>query len=100
MLRRKGPHIPESADDIVRTHALLIYKDLIENNIVGDTKAPLLLYFPFFSELKARCIITTGQSMNYQTFSNLQIRPLLKIFFQSIYIDLRDMSGKKYPLYL
>ena len=35
--------------------------------------------------------------MNYQTFSNLQIRPLLKIFFHSIHIDLRDTSGEKIP---
>ena len=31
--------------------------------------------------------------MNYQTFSNLQFRPLLKISFHSIHIDLRDTSG-------
>ena len=33
--------------------------------------------------------------MNYQTFSNLQFRPLLKNSFHSIQIDLRDTSGKK-----
>ena len=36
--------------------------------------------------------------MNYQTFSNLQFRPLLKNSFHSIHIDLRDdTSGKKIP---
>ena len=35
--------------------------------------------------------------MNYQTFSNLQIRPLLKNFFHSIHVDLRDTSGEKIP---
>ena len=35
--------------------------------------------------------------MNYQTFSNLQFRPLLKIFFHRIHIDLRDPSGEKIP---
>ena len=35
--------------------------------------------------------------MNYQTFSNLQFRTLLKNFFHSILIDLRDTSGEKLP---
>ena len=30
MLRRKGPHKPEFAYDIVRIHSLMIYTDLIE----------------------------------------------------------------------
>ena len=32
--------------------------------------------------------------MNYQTFSNLQFRPLLKNCFHSVHIDLRDTIGK------
>ena len=35
--------------------------------------------------------------MNYQTFSNLQFRPLLKNSFHSIHIDLRDTNGEKIP---
>ena len=81
MLRRKGPHKPKFAYDIVRIHSLMIYTNLIEYNIVGDTKTPLLGCFPFISKLKSVDIITTGQYMNYQTFSNLQFRPLLKFFF-------------------
>ena len=98
MLREKGPHKPELAYDIVRIHSLMVYTDLIKYIIVGDTNAPLLSCFPFISKLKAGAIITTGQYMNYQTFSNLQFRPLLKISFHSIQIDLRDMSGEKKPL--
>ena len=60
-LRGKGPHKPESAYDLVRIHSLIIYTDLIEYNIVGDTKAPLLRCFPFISKLTAGSIITTGQ---------------------------------------
>ena len=33
--------------------------------------------------------------MKYQTFSNLQFRPLLKNSFHSIHINLRDMKGEK-----
>ena len=97
MLRGKGPHKPEFAYDSVRIHSLMIYTDLIEYNIVGDTKAPLRRCFPFISKLKSGDIITTGQYMNYQTFSNLQFRPLLKNSFHSIHIDLRDTRGEKIP---
>ena len=100
MLRGKGPHKPEYANGIVRTHSLLIYTDLIEYKIVGETKAPLLRCFLFLSKLKSGDILTTGQYMNYQTFSNLQFRPLLKNSFHSFHIDLRDTSGGKYFLYL
>ena len=97
MLRGKGPHKPAFSYDIVRIHSLMIYTDLIEYNIVGETKVPLLHCFPFISKLKSGDIITTGQYMNYQTFSKLQLRPLLKNSFHSIHIDLRDTSGEKIP---
>ena len=64
MLRGKGPHKPDIAFDIVRIHSLIIYTDLIECNIVGDTEASLLRFFPFISKLKPRDIISTGQYMN------------------------------------
>ena len=91
----KGPYEPTFAYDVVRIHSLLIYTDIVEYNFVGDTKAPLLRCFPFISKLKSGDTITTGQYMNYQTFSNLQFRRLLKNSFHSIHIDLRDTSGKK-----
>ena len=95
MLRGKKPHKPGVAYNVVCKHSLKIYTDLIEYNIVGDTKAPLLRCFPFISKLKFGDVITTGQYMNYQTFSNLQFRPLLKNSFHSYHIDLRDTSGEK-----
>ena len=97
LMKGKGPHEPQFAYDIVRIHSLMIYSNLVEYSIVGDTKAPLLRCFPFISKLKGGDIITTGQYMNYQTFSNLLFRPLLKKFFHSIHIDLRDTSGEKIP---
>ena len=98
LMKRKGPHEPQFAYDIVRIHSLMIYSDLVEYSIVGDTKAPLLRCFPFISKLKGGDIITTAQYMNYQTFSNLQFRPLLKNSFHSIHIDLRDTSWWKNTL--
>ena len=98
LMKKRSPHEPEFAYDIVRIHSLMIYSDLVEYNLVGDTKAPLLRCFPFISKLKGGDIITTGLYMNYQTFSNLQFRPLLKNFFHSIHIYLRDTFGGKKTL--
>ena len=92
-----GPHEPTFAYDTVRIHSLMIYSDIVEYNIVGNTKAPLLCCVPFISKLKSVDIINTGQYMNYQTFSNLQFRRLLKNSFHSIHIDLRDTSVEKIP---
>ena len=91
----KGPHEPEFAHHFVRIHSLIIYSNLVEYNNVRDTKAHLLRCFPFISKLKGGDIITTGQYMNYQTFSSLQFRPLPKTSFHSIHNDLRDTSGEK-----
>ena len=91
----KSPLEPEFAYDLVRNHSLMIYSDLVKYSVVGDTKAPLLRCSPFILKLKGGDIITNGQYMNYQTFSNLQFRPLLKISFHSTHIDLRDTSGEK-----
>ena len=74
LMSGERPHEPTFAYDIVRIHSLMIYTDIVEYNIAGDTKAPLLCCFPFMSKLKSGDIITTGQYMNYQTFSNLQFR--------------------------
>ena len=97
MLRGKRPHKPEFACDIVLIHSLMTYTGLIEYNIIGDTKAPFLRCLPFISKLKAGDIITTEQYMNYQTFSNLKFRPLLRKPFHNFHIDLRDTSGEKVP---
>ena len=97
MLRGKGRHKPKFANQIVRIHSVMIYTDLIEYKIVGNTKALLLQCFFFVVKLKFGDIITTGQYMNHQTFRKLQFRPLLKHFSQSNHIDLRDTSGEKKP---
>ena len=95
LMRGKDWHEPTFAYDIVRIHSLMIYTDLVEYNIVGDTKALLLRFFPYVCKLKSGDLITTGQYMNHQTFSNLQFRRLLKNSFHSIHIVLRDTSGEK-----
>ena len=70
----------------------MIYSDIIEYNIVGDTKTPLLRCI---SKVKNGDIVSTGQYMNYQSFTNLQFKKLLKNSFHSIKIELRDTTGEK-----
>ena len=96
-IQGKGPHFPKYTYDIVRIHTIMIYSDIVEYNIVGDTKAPLLRCIPFISKIKNGDIISTGQYMNYQAFSNLQFKRLLKNSFHSIKIELRDSTGEKIP---
>ena len=67
-MKRKGPHEPQFAYDIARIHFLMFYSDLVECNIVGDTKAPLIRRVP-----------------------------LPKNSFHSLHIGLRDTSGEKIP---
>ena len=97
IMKGKGPHYPQYSYDIIRIHTLMIYSDIIEYNIVGDTKTPLLRCIPFISKVKNGDIISTGQYMNYQSFTNLQIKKLLKNSFHSIKIELRDTTGEKIP---
>ena len=67
-----GPHCPKFLYDIVQIHILMIYSDIVESNIVGDTKAALLRCIPFISKIKNEDIISTGECINYQNFPNLQ----------------------------
>ena len=97
MLRGKESHKPEFGYNIVRIHSLITYTDLIEYRIVGVTKTVLLRSLRLFSKFKAGDNMATGQYMNYQTFKNMQLRPLLKNFFHSYHIDFRDTTGEKRP---
>ena len=72
LMRGKGSHEPTFAYDMVPIYPVMICTDIVEYNFVGDTKAPVRRCLPFISKLKSGDIITTGQYMNYQTFSNLQ----------------------------
>ena len=73
-----GPLFPKFPNDIVRLHTLMMYSDIVQYNIVGDTKAALLRCIPFISKVKNGGFIPTGQYMNYQNFANLQFKKILK----------------------
>ena len=93
-----GPHFPKFPYDILRIHALMIYSDVVEYNIVGDTKAAFLQSIPFISKVKNGDIISTGQYMNYQNFPNIHFKKILRNSFHSIKLELRDFYGEKIPL--
>ena len=57
----KGSHEPTFPYEFVRIHSFMIYNDIVEYNILGDTKPPLIRWFPFISKLKSGDIITTGK---------------------------------------
>ena len=92
-----GPQFPRFPYDIVQIHTFMIYSDIVEYNIVFDTKAALLRCIPFISKVKNGDIISTGQYMNYQNFPNLQFKKILKNSFHSIKLELRDSYGEKVP---
>ena len=92
----KGPQKPTIAYDIGRSHSPMIYTDIVEYKYLGDTKAPLLRYFPFISKLNSGDIISTGQNMNYQTFSISQFWRLLKNSFDSRHVGLQDTFGENF----
>ena len=89
VLRRKRPHKPVFVYYLVCIQFPMMYS-------VGDTKAPLLRWFPFISKMTTGDNLTTGQYMNYPTFSNLQLRPLLKNSFDNVRIDLKKQEVKRY----
>ena len=52
IMKEKGPQYPQYSYDIRRIHSLMIYSVIIECNIVGDTKTPILCCFLFISKAK------------------------------------------------
>ena len=49
-----GPHFPKFPYDIVRIHTLMIYSDIVDYNIVGDTKAALYDAFRLYQKLRMK----------------------------------------------
>ena len=74
IMKGKGPHYPEYSYDILRRKSLMIYSDITEYNIVGDTKTHLLRCIFFISKVKHGDIISAEQYMNYQSFTNIQFK--------------------------
>ena len=78
----------------------MIKTDLNEYNFPAETKIPLVHGFPCILKQKARGIMTTGQCMIFQTFINLEIRPVLKVYFLVFPLTKETGTAELNPLYL
>ena len=79
IMKGKGPLHPQYFHDIIRIHSLMIY---------SDTKTSFTSLYSFhFLSCEKGDIISTGQNMNYQYFTNLKIEKLLQNFFHCIKIE-------------
>lgn len=92
----KGPHKSEFPIDILRFHSVMVYTDIVEFSIIGDTKAPILRCFPFINKIQRDSISITKYT-NYVSFDNLQFRRLLKNSIHSIKVELRSPTGELIP---
>ena len=92
----KRPHRSEFPIDILRFHSVMVYTDIVEFSIIGDTKAPILRCSPFINKIQRDAISVTEYS-NHVSFHNLQFRRLLKNSIHSIKVDLRSPTGELIP---
>ena len=79
-----GLHFPKFPYDIVAIHTLMIYSEIVDYNIVGDTKAALLRCNACIFKIKIGDITIT-------------ISKILKNSFHSIKLQLRDSYSEKVP---
>ena len=94
-----GPHKPKFAYDIVRIHSLMIYTDIVEYNVVGETKAPSFLRcFPFNPKIESvRCHYYRTKYEFSSVLLTYRFRHLINHSFHNIHIVLRDTTGEKIP---
>lgn len=80
--------------DFQLVHSVMIYTDIVDHSIIGDTQAPILRTIPFVAYDKN----DNNQLLTTMTFTKpLQYRSLLKTSFHSIRIELRQPSGHFVP---
>ena len=71
-----------------------VYSDLVQNEILGDSRTALRRAIPLTEKL------ATGiqqQQQNYRTFGNLQWRCVVKSSIESISVALRNETGQLVP---
>ena len=69
----------------IQIGALYVYLSIIENRIVGDTRAPLLRIIPIHS--------TKGDETLFYSFINLQFIPVRITSFDHVTVNIRDGQG-------
>jgi hypothetical protein len=84
--------------DLQRLHTALVYTDIIEHQIVGDTLAPLLRLIPLTGKLKNNEISTMENTQVSKSFSlPLQFKKIQATSFHSIQLQMYGENGKLLP---
>ena len=79
-------------------HLIFVYLSIIEYQLVGDSKSPLLKIIPIeFSEYRGS-IAAKGVQVNHR-FSNFDVKTLMSGSIQSIKAELRSDSGELIPFF-
>ena len=75
-------------------NTVFVYSDLVQNEILGDSRTALLRAIPLTEKL------TTGiqEQQKYRAFGNLQRRGVVKSSMVSISVALRNETGQLVPL--
>ena len=94
-LREKEPQKQELVNEIDRRQSLIISTDLVEYTIVGNRYILSLRCVSLIAKLNAGSILTAVEYLNYETFSDLQFKQLLRNCFFSFHIDIRFTSGEE-----
>jgi hypothetical protein len=92
--------------DICRFHSIIVYIDIIQHGIIGDTRAPVLRTLPFGTRVQSMKktrqfdfddVVRFDTYMTHVSFNYLQYKPLLKKNFNQISVTLRDQTGSLIP---
>ena len=86
--------------DVQRLHTVMMYCNVIQPSIVGDTSVPILRSFPISNRYKKNGEIEFTHVMNFRNFTlPLQFHKLLRNSFHSIQVDLRAQTGEPVPFF-
>lgn len=84
--------------DIQRLHKMLVYTDIIEHQIIGDTLGQLLRSIPMASKMKNGELSGMDYSQITKSFHEpIQFKKIQVNSFHSIHIDLYAENGERIP---
>lgn len=75
---------------------LFIYTDIVEHQLVGNTKAALLRLLPLTQKLR-NCKLRENTNVTSPSINELQFKPILTNTIPRIRIELRDEMGNMIP---
>jgi len=88
----------EYPSDIQRLHTMMVYTNIIEHQIIGDTVAPLLRVIPLTTKIKNFALSGMESSQISKVFTHpLQYKRVQVNAFHSINIDLYAENGLLIP---